>query len=469
MHFAWKDENFLIKILTFIMIFIFIVMIAISPVFASDSQKSITLYNKILDKEITIEVDSEVFKYEYYYIVDNSSGPNITYQFVVSDNPITFKTGSPVVWYTKGNTHYYNLAFVSSGSSYVMKFTPLSNSFNSHSVYSSEEYSGHGGGLSDTIVYSTFDVYEYDEINDCISDNLVFSNSVSTNPFFITTDDELCSGKFDLLKIDMGDLDTLDDKIVFNIYDNYDMGDGVYANYPNKSFMLDSQSKYQYISNLNVYYHIPRDELGIDISNEKRYTFEIASYDGETIYNTVTFEIGGLTLEEEIKNEQDEQTEAIKENTETNKGIWETIKDILSYINPFSENFFVYKLIELLVDAIKSLFIPSDNFFSTYFTNLQNWFSDRLGFLFYPFELIIDILNQILNINFSEPQFNIPDIYEPFTGKKLISSTTFNFNDLLDNSVLNTVHNIYLILVDVAIVFGLVNLFHRKYEEVTTK
>ena len=118
---------------------------------------------------------------------------------------------------------------------------------------------------------------------------------------------------------------------------------------------------------------------------------------------------------------------------------------------------------------IKSLFIPSDDFISTYFTNLQNWFSDRLGFLFYPFELIIDILNQILNINFSEPQFNIPDIYEPFTNKKLISSTTFNFNDLLDNSVLNTVHNIYLILVDVAIVFGLVNLFHRKYEEVTTK
>lgn len=151
---------------------------------------------------------------------------------------------------------------------------------------------------------------------------------------------------------------------------------------------------------------------------------------------------------------------------ETNKSIWDTLKEVASFLNPFSENFFVYKLIDLLIEGIKSLFVPADNFFSNYFTELKNWFSDRLGFLFYPFELIIDILNKILNINFENPAFSVPDINEPFTDSKLISAFTFNFNDLLENESLKTVHDIYLILVDAVIVFSLVNLLHKKIEEV---
>lgn len=181
----------------------------------------------------------------------------------------------------------------------------------------------------------------------------------------------------------------------------------------------------------------------------------------------LSFSVGVVDPSDVTNDKLDQQTDAIKENTLTNKGIWETIKEIVSFLNPFSENFFVYRLIELLVDAIKSLFIPSDDFFSTYFTELKEWFSDRLGFLFYPFELVIDILNKIVNINFVEPQINIPDICEPFTDNKLINATTFNFNDLLDNNILKTVHDIYLVCVDSFLVFCLVNLARRKWEEVT--
>lgn len=457
MYFAWKDDNFSIKILTTIMIFIVVMLVAISPAFAydgvviNDTEYELSDFLKQFDKIILYKSSS------YVSIVATNS------DYLVSgvsngENGITFNASTDTPVYT-----YY-----ANGSSSVSSFYNNLSSFieSNFDVVTNSGFIQSSRYNSNNIVYTSFDLYSYD--NSLISS----AGGTTTNfisPSFMTSDSDLCSGKFDTLKIDMGDMDYDDDTIILNIYDNFDMGDGVYSNYKKKSIMLENSSPYRYVSNLNVFFYIPQANLGIDISNDKRYTFELASYDGETVYDTVTFQIGGLTLEEEIKNEQDEQTEAIKENTETNKGIWETIKDILSYINPFSENFFVYKLISLLVDAIKSLFIPSDDFFSTYFTNLQNWFSDRLGFLFYPFELIIDILNDILNIDFSEPQFNIPDINEPFTGKKLISATTFNFNDLLDNSVWNTVHNIYLILVDAAIVFGLVNLFHKKYEEVTTK
>lgn len=168
----------------------------------------------------------------------------------------------------------------------------------------------------------------------------------------------------------------------------------------------------------------------------------------------------------ETQNAIQNQTEAIQENTETNKGIWDTLKEVLSYLNPFSENFFVYKLIDLLIDGLKTLFIPSDDFFSTYFEDLRDWFSDRLGFLWTPFDIIIEILEDISSINFSEPVISCPDIYEPFTNTKIISSFSFNFNSLLDNNTFKTVHNIYLICVDAIIIFAMIHLTHKKIEEV---
>ena len=104
---------------------------------------------------------------------------------------------------------------------------------------------------------------------------------------------------------------------------------------------------------------------------------------------------------------------------------------------------------------------------SNFFDELFNWFCDRLGFLSYPLELFVNILNKILNINFQEPIINIPEIREPFTNEVFIHSTSFNFNSLLTNDTLKTVHDIYLILVDAFIIFALVNLAKNKFEEVT--
>lgn len=158
-----------------------------------------------------------------------------------------------------------------------------------------------------------------------------------------------------------------------------------------------------------------------------------------------------------------------QESEETQKGILNTIKQVVSFINPLSENFFVYKLIDLLIDALKSLFIPRNYFFSDYFNELMSWFSDRLGFLAYPLELLLNILNKMLSINFSEPIVHIPDIVEPSTNVKIISSSEFNFNSLLTNDILKNVHDIYLVLVDAVVIFGLVNLLKHKMEEVETK
>ncbi len=306
-----------------------------------------------------------------------------------------------------------------------------------------------------------------------IDGSICYPSDVVNNPSFITTQEELSSGKFDTLKISAGNLNGFSDEFGLVLFD---VTSGMLKLKPIKTFVLNYYSDYCDNSNSDIIYYIPKSDLGIDLSNGKKYMFTLSTLDGSEIYNSVTFEVGNLTTEEEMKNKQDltnskidEQTNAIKEQNETNKNIFEKIGEMLSYINPFSENFFVYKLIELLVDAIKSLFIPSDDFFDSYFTDLKDWFSDRLGFLFYPFEIVIDILTKILSINFANPVFNIPDLYEPFTNSKLMSATTFNLNSLVQSGALKTIHDIYLVCVDAFIIFELVNLFRRKYEEVTTK
>ena len=314
--------------------------------------------------------------------------------------------------------------------------------------------------------------------------DIQFSNS---KPNFVTTKETLESGNFDKLEINPNEFDYMDNSFVFRILEGIELDGQVVNYYPKMDFKLNYFSKY-YFSDVSNSYHpflIPKSNLGISFETGKSYKFLLLdkSSDNAKIFDSIEFTVAERKAEDVIKDKQDEtnsrlddqnkkldeQNEKLDEQNKTSKGIWDTIKEVLSYINPFSENFFVYKLISLLIDAIKSLFIPSDDFFSNYFTNLKDWFSDRLGFLFYPFELIMDILDKIVNINFSDPVIHIPDINEPFTNNKLISATIFDFNSLLSNSILKNIHDIYLVGVDVVIVIALVNLAKRKWEEVSTK
>lgn len=57
--------------------------------------------------------------------------------------------------------------------------------------------------------------------------------------------------------------------------------------------------------------------------------------------------------------------------------LFSNVGELLSYINPFSENFFVYKLIDLLGDLLRTLFIPNQNSFVA----IKNAIDEKLGFV----------------------------------------------------------------------------------------
>lgn len=123
----------------------------------------------------------------------------------------------------------------------------------------------------------------------------------------------------------------------------------------------------------------------------------------------------------------------------------------------------------MILDGIKNFFIPGEDFFSKYFTELNNWFSDKLGILYYPFEFIINFLTKIKDSNFGEPVIEIPDLYIPLFEENgpILKATTFNFNEFIgQNEKLMYIYNTYLICADGLIIFGLIRLISKKYEEV---
>lgn len=469
------------KRLSIILIIFVILLASIMPSCFASSQITID------DKNIILSDDMSSYEYKFIsihfaYFKGTKNYQEISFQFYFSNSPLQLVRDTSYDKYDK--FYSYNVKSIDDSSIYYYygggtSLSSLANSnpidFSSVTLKSASGYGFYHYTNYDTSLDYKDYVYTSHEIKDDLG-NTVFS-APFVSPSFITTQEELESGKFESLRINSGDFNTYDNEefYLFSYYYSGDVDD-VASIYPRHEILLNGVNSNYFVganSNGNYIYEIPFSQLGIDLVEGKKYGFKLASKNSDSVvtdyWESVVFTIGVVSAEDVTNNKLDEQTDAIKENTETNKGIWETIKDIVSYINPFSENFFVYKLISLLVDALKSLFIPSDEFLSTFFSDLKDWFSDRLGFLFYPFELILDILNKMLNINFSNPVFNIPDVHEPFTNKLLIGSTTYNLNDMLENSAFKTIHDIYLVIVDAFVIFGLVNLAKRKWEEVTSQ
>ena len=333
-------------------------------------------------------------------------------------------------------------------------------------------------------IYSNVDVFN--------TDGTVFFAKTLTkkSPYIVNSLDSLATWKFDNLWVDYGDYDINKTIYLHICKKTVDVSGASSFYYTDSVIALSANGKYyeSYEDGQVYYFSIPKDNLPFTVSSGDKIIFYLSAnvnnlggaYSSDeplkdsNIFDTKSFTVGSsYTDEDKQKDYQDkisssleDQKQAIEENTKTNKNIFEKIGDILSYINPFSDNFFGKKLVELILDGLKGLFVPEDGFFDTYFSDLKNWFSDRLGFLWTPFDIIIDILNKILNINFSDPIFHIPEINEPFTGSKLISEYDYNLNDLLDNEVFKNIHNIYFIGVDAVIIFALINLARRKIEEV---
>lgn len=118
-----------------------------------------------------------------------------------------------------------------------------------------------------------------------------------------------------------------------------------------------------------------------------------------------------------------------------------------------------------ILDGLKSLFIPSDGFFTSLFNDLYTFFDEKLGVLFLPFELLGMVLEQFLAISEGSGVFTIPDVH--VMDYKIISSTTFDLKGAFTR-ILGDYYPIYYAFVDVGFILIFINSVKDKFDQITS-
>ena len=128
-----------------------------------------------------------------------------------------------------------------------------------------------------------------------------------------------------------------------------------------------------------------------------------------------------------------------------------------------------------LIEGLKTLFIPSDDYFSTIADDLMSWLEEHLGLLVYPFTLVTDLASRIAAISDTEPTLIFPELSFDMDGEEytFIEETQVNLFDQLgaegseSRTTFETLHGYYLTLADAAIAGALALLAWRKFDQIT--
>ena len=94
--------------------------------------------------------------------------------------------------------------------------------------------------------------------------------------------------------------------------------------------------------------------------------------------------------------------EEYKESKEDPPTLLEHILKALNSLNPFSSEFLGYKLVGLFGDLLKSLFVPSDNFFTSNIDDLKSQISNKM-----PYSDFLKIFGSIENVSVEDNSISI--------------------------------------------------------------
>ena len=158
---------------------------------------------------------------------------------------------------------------------------------------------------------------------------------------------------------------------------------------------------------------------------------------------------------------QNDINNSIKQGNQLQQEANQTGKGILGKITDFFGSFF-----ENIINALKSLFIPEDGYFSDYFNRLNDFFSEKLGFLYSPIDLFVEFLNAIQNASVdSDVGLVFPEI--KWEDTVLIEKTTVNF-DIVNENMPDLQQKIYFVT-DIIMIGAVIFLLEKKIDEVMQK
>lgn len=116
-----------------------------------------------------------------------------------------------------------------------------------------------------------------------------------------------------------------------------------------------------------------------------------------------------------------------------------------------------------LIEGLKGLFIPSDEYFSTVFNDLNDFFKDKFGFLYTPVDLLIRFINLFSSANAEFTGIPFPEL--SWDGYVLLEAQTVQFDILQLDAFKNVQQKLYF-LTDLMMIGALLALIHKKFEEV---
>lgn len=244
---------------------------------------------------------------------------------------------------------------------------------------------------------------------------------------------------------------------------------------PNYDFKVDFlYNKHVSYSPDSTQYLMKGDNQKFKIYIEDGYALEKVLLNDEELkdYEILKDEEGKRYIEHTIKDIQKDYIVSVEVKDDT-KGFFETIIDaIIGLPQLFIDGLVslfdtvvnaILSLVDLLLDGLKALFIPEDDYFSNYFDELYDFFSEKLGILFYPFDLLIRLVNYYLNIGKGSGMIYIPDIN--INGWHIINSMSFDLQDTM-SIALGSWYDLYYAFVDCVLVIALVNYARKMFDEV---
>lgn len=125
-----------------------------------------------------------------------------------------------------------------------------------------------------------------------------------------------------------------------------------------------------------------------------------------------------------------------------------------------SRNFIVNGIIE----GLKSLFIPSDDYFKAWFDDIYAFFNDRFGFLMFPVDILVKMVNLYVNADSSFAGVPFPE-FKWIDGSVIIPAQTVQFTYLETDWGQGIQQKLYFVG-NVIMIGALLSLIHRKFEEV---
>lgn len=151
----------------------------------------------------------------------------------------------------------------------------------------------------------------------------------------------------------------------------------------------------------------------------------------------------------------------------TNLGnfIAECLNNVKDFLGNLLQNIIngLITLGNFIIDGLKTLFIPKDDFFNSYFNTIKTFFIAKLGFLVYPFTFFVDVANRITNIGNGNGIITIPSF--SLFDTVIIKSQSFNLKQGMSNA-LGDYYELYYAFIDFICVMFLVRFAFNKFNEV---